>query len=309
MKDGAEEVFWEECGQKLRGKLSAGLAEYRQKFPWRGLRPVARPHYPYFGHVVLEQAIAALLSGANLLLTGPKATGKNVLAENLAMMFGRPEWNISFHINTDASSLIGMDTFSQGEVRFRPGPVHECVTQGGFCILDEINMARNEAMAVLHSLLDHRRMLDVPGYERISVHPAARFIATMNYGYAGTRELNEALLSRFVVLQLPELSEEHLLKLLSYEFPAMKDGAASMFAGLFRDLQQKCEHREISGKAVDLRGLLDALRLIQLGLAVRPAIAMGISNKCQDEEERAMVEDAVDLRIPKDMDATQVFAE
>ena len=35
-------------------------------------------------------AIAALLKGENLLLAGPKATGKNVLAENLAYLFGRP---------------------------------------------------------------------------------------------------------------------------------------------------------------------------------------------------------------------------
>ena len=39
---------------------------------------------------IWEQAIAALLCGKNLLLTGGKATGKNVLAENLAAAFGRP---------------------------------------------------------------------------------------------------------------------------------------------------------------------------------------------------------------------------
>lgn len=295
-------------GQDIDGKFLEGIAEYRRKYPWKGKRPTARPRYPYFGDEVLGQAVAALLSGANLLLIGPKATGKNVLAENLAMIFGRPEWNISFHINMDASYMIGMDTFAAGEVRFRPGPVHESVTQGGFCILDEINMARNEAMAVLHSLLDHRRMLDVPGYERIFMHPATRFIATMNYGYAGTRELNEALLSRFVVLRLPEPSEGNLLKLLFHEFPKLKKEAAQMFAGLFRDLQMKSGHREISGKAVDLRGLMDALRLMEMGLSVEPAIAMGISNKCQDPEERGMVEDILALRLPKGMKASEVFS-
>lgn len=49
-------------------------------------------------------------------------------------------------------------------------------------------------------------MIDVPGYERIELHPATRFIGTMNYGYAGTRELNEALVSRFLVIDMPELS-------------------------------------------------------------------------------------------------------
>ena len=32
----------------------------------------------------------------------------------------------------------------------------------------------------------------------------------MNYGYAGTRELNEALVSRFVVLDMPVISQENL---------------------------------------------------------------------------------------------------
>ena len=54
-------------------------------------------------------------------------------------------------------------------------------------------MAKNDAIVVLHSALDYRRVIDVPGYERINLHPATRFIGTMNYEYAGTKELNEAL--------------------------------------------------------------------------------------------------------------------
>ena len=36
----------------------------------------------------------------------------------------------------------------------------------------------------------------------------------MNYGYAGTRELNEALASRFVVIDMPAITTEGLVKLL-----------------------------------------------------------------------------------------------
>ena len=67
-----------------------------------------------------EQAIAAVLCGENLLLAGGKATGKNVLAENLAALFGRPERDISFHVNMDAASLIGTDTFVDGAVQISP---------------------------------------------------------------------------------------------------------------------------------------------------------------------------------------------
>ncbi len=48
--------------------------------------------------------------GENLLLVGEKATGKNLFAENLAGVFNRPRWDVSFHVNMDAASLIGTDT-------------------------------------------------------------------------------------------------------------------------------------------------------------------------------------------------------
>ena len=185
--------------------LLSAVEEYRTAHPLdAALRPrIPAPAFTYYGKEVWEQALAALLCGENLLLAGGKATGKNVLAENLSAAFGRPAWDISFHVNMDAASLIGMDTFVDGRVEFRPGPVYRCAQCGGFGVLDEINMAKNEALAVLHAVLDFRRAIDVPGYDRIPLAEETRFIATMNYGYAGTRELNEALTSRFVVIQMP----------------------------------------------------------------------------------------------------------
>lgn len=298
--------FWREQG--VSEALLRGVEEYRRRYPWQGGRSLARPRYPYYGREVLEAAAAAMLAGENLLLAGPKATGKNVLAETLAAAFGRPDWNVSFHINMDAASLLGTDTFRDGAVVFRPGPVYACASAGGFGILDEINMARNEALAVLHSLLDFRRILDVPGQGRLQLHPAARFVATMNHGYAGTRELNEALASRFVVLQMPPLDGEGLEKLLGAEFPRLSGKGRALFAGLFLDLRQKYENAEISGKAVDLRGLLDALRLAELGLPVRRALDMGITNKCFDEEERNLVADSISLRISPHMMGEALFA-
>ena len=126
--------------------LLRAVEEYRAA---HALPEALRPRIPvsgftYYGREVWEQALAALLCGENLLLAGGKATGKNVLAENLAAAFGRPAWDISFHVNMDAASLIGMDTFVDGAVTFRPGPVYRCAQCGGFGVLDEINMAKNE---------------------------------------------------------------------------------------------------------------------------------------------------------------------
>ncbi len=294
-------------------KLDRGLIEAIQAFREREkaegelARRIPRPRFPYYGREVWEQAAAALLAGKNLLLCGGKATGKNILAENLAMVFGRPAWNISFHVNMDAAGLIGMDTFRDGQVEFRPGPVYECARYGGFGILDEINMAKNEALAVLHAALDFRRAIDVPGYDRVEMAPATRFIATMNYGYAGTRELNEALTSRFVVIQMPGIGEENLERLLTGQFPTLRKKYCKQFVGLFLDLQKKSESAEISTKALDLRGLLDALDLMAQGVPALSALDMGLTNKAFDGYEQSLIRDAIALHIPAGLDRSGLF--
>lgn len=281
--------------------LIDSLEAYKAAYPWSNQdRPLLAPGFQYYGKDIWEQAIGALLAGENLLLVGAKATGKNVLAENLAYCFGRGDWNVSFHVNMDAAMMLGSDTFRDGQVQFRPGPVYECASQGGFCILDEINMARNEALAALHSMLDFRRILDIPGYGRLKMHPATRFIATMNYGYAGTRELNEALASRFAVIALPPANEHMLANLLEKQYGHLSDKIRSSVIALFMDLQLKYQQGEISSKAVDLRGLLGALGIYQQGLGLRSALQMGLVNKVFNEDERQIIQDLLDLRIGKD---------
>ena len=284
--------------QGIAPSLIDSLEAYRAAYPWNNQdRPLLAPGFQYYGREIWEQAIGALLAGENLLLVGAKATGKNVLAENLAYYFGRGDWNVSFHVNMDAAMMLGSDTFRDGQVQFRPGPVYECASQGGFCILDEINMARNEALAALHSMLDFRRILDIPGYGRLKMHPATRFIATMNYGYAGTRELNEALASRFAVIALPPANENMLDSLLGRQCSELPAKIRKSVIALFMDLQLKYQQGEISSKAVDLRGLLGALGIYQQGLGLRCALQMGLANKVFNEDERQIIQDLLDLRI------------
>ena len=268
---------------------------------------IPAPKCIYYGREIWESAAAALLCGEHLLLAGPKATGKNVLAENLAAAFGRPLWDVSMYINVDAAALIGADTLREGQVEFREGPICRTARMGGFGVLDEVNMAKNEALAVLHAALDFRRVIDVPGYERITLDDAARFIGTMNYGYAGTRELNEALVSRFVVLDMPVISQENLRKLLTRSFPELQAKWTEQFAGLFDDLRRKCENAEISTKALDLRGLLSALHLIEKGISTGDALRLGIINKAFDPFERQLVADAVWARIPRGASRAALF--
>ena len=289
--------------------LIARIEEFRNGWPVAEgdeLR-IPSPRFRYYGRDIWQLAITAILSGENILLVGPKATGKNVFAENLSAVFGRPEWDVSFYLNTDASSLIGTDTFKNGEVSFRKGPIYACAEAGGFGVLDEINMAKNESLAVLHATLDFRRIIDVPGYSRIRLAPATRFIATMNYGYAGTRELNEALASRFMVINMPIISGADLEKLLAQQYPSLKAEYASQLTALFEEIRRKCESSEISTKSLDLRGLLAAVNLVYNGLSMREALNIAIINKSFDEFERTLVEDIVSTRIDGRLTKEELF--
>lgn len=293
--------------QKLREELIYFRKHYAVDSDLRDR--LQKPKFHYYGKEVWEMCIAALLQGEHLLVSGPKATGKNVLAENLAFAFGRPSWTVSFHSGTDSNTLIGTDTFSDNQVMLRKGSVYECAEHGGFGIFDEINMAKNDAIAVLHSALDHRRLIDIPGYEMIHLHEATRFIGTMNYGYSGTKEMNEALVSRFMVVNLPPLSSQKISWILKEEFPTMRENYVEEFAGLFLDLQLKSFHSEISTKSVDLRGLLGAIRSMRLGLAPRVALNMGIVGKSFDEFEQDLVRDVIHLRISPDITFLDIFYE
>ena len=129
----------------------------------------------------------------------------------------------------------------------------------------------------------------------------------MNQGYAGTRELNEALVSRFLVIDMPPLDMETLFMLLLRYFPDMKKDAAAQFAGLFLDLQKKAGNGEISTKSLDLRGLISGIRTIRSGLSPAAAVRIGILNKSFDQFEKEILEDAANTRIPKGWTQNEIF--
>ena len=77
----------------------------------------------------------------------------------------------------------------------------------------------------------------------------------------------------------------------------------------FLELQKKCESAEISSKALDLRGLLDALRLIRRGVSAGTALDMGITNKAFDAYEQSLIRDVIAARIPAKLDRSRLFTD
>ena len=112
-----------------------------------------------------------------------------------------------------------------------------------------------------------------------------------------------------VGIQMPTIGEEGVERLLEEEFPTLEKKYRQQFAQLFLDLQKKCESAEISSKALDLRGLLDALRLIRRGVRAGMALDMGITNKAFDSYEQDLIRDVIAGRIPAKLDRARLFTD
>ena len=64
---------------------------------------------------------------------------------------------------------------------------------------------------------------------------------------------------------------------------------------------------EISTKAIDLRGMIGALKTIKRGLKPTLAINMGITGKTFDVYEKEMVSDIIRTRIPEGWESSDIF--
>ena len=78
---------------------------------------------------------------------------------------------------------------------------------------------------------------------------------------------------------------------------------------IFYELDEKAGNLEISPRAVDLRGLLDALRLIRRGIGASRALDMGITNKAFDAYEQSLIRDVIAARIPAKLDRSRLFTD
>ena len=73
------------------------------------------------------------------------------------------------------------------------------------------------------------------------------------------------------------------------------------------DFRKKCESGELTAKAMDLRGMLDAIGLIRKGIQARDALDLCITNKIFDIYEQELIRDMIYARIPARLGISEVF--
>jgi len=132
-----------------------------------------------------------------------------------------------------------------GKIVFMESQVTKAIREGGAVVFEEINMSKPQYLAFLNSLLDDNGFVRLDNGEKVERHKDFRFFATMNYGYYGTRELNQALYNRFnVICELEKLPDEAIARMLKARVPECEEYVSNILK-VYHQIQKKIMKEEL----------------------------------------------------------------
>lgn len=248
-----------------------------------------------------DDVLVGIVLKKPILLKGPSGSGKTKLAQSVSNFFKQPMHSINCSVDLDAESLLGFKTIIQkdGEtlIEFVEGPVIQAMKKGHILYIDEINMAKPETLPILHSVLDHRRMLTNPFTgEVIFAHENFTVISAINEGYVGTSPMNEALKNRFVSFSVPYLSGDELREVTKAAYPDAPTKLIDTMLNIGTDLKKQVMNGLLTDEAASIRSLLDAIGLAE-HIPVKRAIRYAIAEKLDDHIERKLVMELVNTWV------------
>ena len=180
-----------------------------------------------------------------VLFYGPAGTGKTISCKLVAQETGLPIMEtINCTENLD-EYVLGKYIPEGDKIIFRESYVTKAIRDGGAVVFEEINFAKPQYLAFLNSLLDDNGFVRLDNGSVVKRNPNFRFFATMNLGYYGTKELNQALFNRFnAVIELAALSDESIRLMLTSRIPECEP-VVDKIIGVYHKLKKKIEAEEL----------------------------------------------------------------
>lgn len=195
----------------------------------------------------LRDLCNALTNGdvLSVLFHGPAGTGKTMSCKLVAQEIGLPILEtINCTENLD-EFVLGKYIPKDDKIVFMESYVTKAIRDGGAVVFEEINFAKPQYLAFLNSLLDDNGFVRLDNGEVVHRNKNFRFFATMNLGYFGTKELNQALFNRFnAIIEIAELSDEAIGRMLRIRIPECSPFVDKMLA-VYHKIKKKIEAEEL----------------------------------------------------------------
>ena len=216
--------------------------------------------------------IRSAVRGKNIMMTGPAGCGKTLAAKSLINGLDRPNFYFNLGATQDPrATLIGNVHFDKAKGTYFSESlfVKAIQTPNAVILMDELTRAHPDAWNILMTVLDqgqrYLRLDEADGQQTIKVAEGVCFVATANIGneYTATRQLDKALMDRFVVIEMDTLTDEEEHGLLTYLYPTVDSDVLHNVAKIaFMTRQESLtDNPRISGgvstrTSVEIAGLL-----------------------------------------------------
>jgi len=181
-----------------------------------------------------------------VILVGPAATGKTTAVRQLAEGCGATLYVQQAYRTLQVEDIRGTRGLKDGSTQFEPGTLTKSLLDDhGYYFIDELNMAEGGILSLLNNLLDGSGEITIPETgERIVRKPSWRFFAACNSGYHATQELNQALVSRCVLIECEEFPPNVESEILRRNLPSLGDNAdqIALIAVAVREARANGDH-------------------------------------------------------------------
>ncbi len=246
---------WAESYAVIRENKAAAEAKTEKtihKFPkdafneeQKGLIPNLSPEFVLPEDLV---SVCNAVTGGDLLAVlfhGPAGTGKTISCKLVAQSIDLPIMEtVNCTENLD-EFVLGKYIPQDDKIIFRESYVTRAIRDGGAVVFEEINFAKPQYLAFLNSLLDDNGFVRLDNGDVVKRNPNFRFFATMNLGYFGTKELNQALYNRFsAIIEVAALSDEAITRMLTARVPECAPMMGKIL-GVYHKIKKKIEAEEL----------------------------------------------------------------
>ncbi|MDI3341337.1 MAG: MoxR family ATPase [Sphaerobacter sp.] len=162
----------------------------------------------------VQEIVAALAAGRDLVLEGPPGTSKSTLLRAIVRASGVPFLMVEGSADLTPAKLIGYHnpaaTLAHGyrPENFQPGPLTEAMQRGALLYIEEFNRVPDDTLNVLLGPLAERALV-VPRVGVVRAAPDFRLVAAMNpFDNVGTLRVSQSILDRLCRLAIGYQSEE-----------------------------------------------------------------------------------------------------
>ena len=232
----------------------------------------------------------------NVLLTGPKGTGKTSLPKEFAAAQGRPFFTMHCQLITERDDWWGSKELSieRGTYFDRAAFLDAIETPGCVVLIDEANRTQPENLNALFGFLDHRRSAWVPQLKAdIHVAPGVSFFVTLNEGfeYVGTNPIDEALRDRMTYSIRMRYVPKRVEKAILVKRTGVEEDDAEKLAEFARSVRRNPK----LGVPVSTRQLLGASALIVEGMPIQEAVRFAAVNAMGEDVDRSALLQALQI--------------